>query len=207
MKDVVILEDHKMFSMTFSSYLLGTGQFRKITNFDNVTDFYNFIKENPHNELIIILDYFLPDTDIETVIAQVRKSVVSCKIMALTGLTSSILLKRLLSYNLVGIISKVDSPMEVINCLSNFNKGKTYLSVTVRNILHKSAENPMRIDLTNKETEILKLLSQGMTVELISQELNLSKHTVVTHRRNILAKSDFHSISDLIIYLVKNGMI
>jgi DNA-binding NarL/FixJ family response regulator len=207
MNDVVILEDHKMFSVTFSSYLQETGQFRTISSFDAVNDFFNYVSSNTSDNLIIILDYFLPDTDIETVINKVRHTHRSCKILVLTGLTSYILLKRLLTSNLAGIISKVDSPLEVINCLNEFKKEKTYLSVTIRDILSRSGQSPQRMNLTNKETEILKLLSEGKTVAAVSGELNLSKHTVVTHRRNILAKSDFHSISDLIVYLIKNGLI
>ena len=207
MSDVVILEDHKMFSMTFSSYLQQTGRFRTISNFDSVDSFLEFLKSYNNEDLVIILDYFLPDTDIEAVIGKINETVKSSKVLILTSLTSSILLRRLLYCNLAGVISKVDSPMEVINCLNNFRKGKTYLSVTVRGILNKSSENPVRFDLTNKETEILKLLSLGKTVGMVSDELNLSKHTVVTHRRNILAKSDFRSISEMIVYLVKSGMI
>jgi DNA-binding NarL/FixJ family response regulator len=207
MSDVVILEDHKMFSVIFSSYLQQTGQFSSVTSFDTVPDFLSFISSYQSDNMVVILDYFLPDTDIETVIDLVRGRLRSSKIIVLTGLTSSILLKGLLSSNLAGIISKVDSPVEVINCLNTCKKGKTYLSVTIRDILANSNQNPARLELTNKETQILKLLAQGKTVETVSQELNLSKHTVITHRRNILAKSDFHSIAELIVFLVKNGMI
>jgi DNA-binding NarL/FixJ family response regulator len=207
MKDVVMLEDHKMFSITFSRYLQETHQFGKITCFEKVDDLLRYISFRSEENIVIILDYFLPDTDIDFVIKKVRVALRSCKILIITSLSSPILLKKLISLNLAGIISKLDSPMEVVTCLNDDKPGRTYLSVTINEILSKAVQNPLREDLTKKETEILKFISQGKKVDAIANELNLSKHTVVTHRRNILAKSEFHSISDLIVYLVRNAMI
>lgn len=207
MKNVVILEDHKMFAMTFTLFLEETGQFQSVRNFDNPLALLNHLQTIHSEELYVFLDYFLPDTQIENVIKKIKDIFISSKIIILTSLESPILLNQLLALNIGGIVSKIDSVQEVMLCIKNYEKGKIYLSTTIQQIFTKSRNNHQKIELTKKELEILQLLAAGKSVTEIANELNISKHTIVTHRRNILTKSDFNSISDLIIYMIKNKLI
>jgi DNA-binding NarL/FixJ family response regulator len=207
MKDVVILEDHKMFAMTFSLFLEETGQFQSVRNFDNPSALLNHLRTIQPNELYVFLDYFVPDAQIENVIKKIKDIFISSKIIVLTSLESPILLNQLLALNICGIVSKIDSVQEVMLCIKNYEKGKMYLSTTIQQIFSKSRSNQQKIDLTKKELEILQLLAKGKSVTDIADELSISKHTIVTHRRNILTKSDFNSIADLIIYMIKNKLI
>lgn len=54
--------------------------------------------------------------------------------------------------------------------------------------------------LSDREFEILKLFAQGKTNEHVADELNLSYHTVRTHRKNILKKTNFSTLEDVIAY-------
>ena len=58
---------------------------------------------------------------------------------------------------------------------------------------------------TDREYEILKLLRQGLDSHEIGEKLFLSTHTIDTHRRNILKKTNKSSTSDLIIELMEKG--
>lgn len=60
----------------------------------------------------------------------------------------------------------------------------------------------MDYHLTNREFEILKLIASGLNSKQIADKLFLSVHTVNTHRRNILNKTDMEHISDLIYELL-----
>ena len=60
---------------------------------------------------------------------------------------------------------------------------------------------------TIREMEILRDLCKYKTRSMISEELNISEKTVSKHIENMLAKSGFSSITDLIIYVVSNGWI
>jgi len=53
--------------------------------------------------------------------------------------------------------------------------------------------------LTNREKEVVELVTKGNTSKEIGEKLHLSKHTVDTHRRKILEKLNIHSISELTI--------
>ncbi|GAP81006.1 hypothetical protein PGANDO_0469 [Porphyromonas gingivalis] len=61
--------------------------------------------------------------------------------------------------------------------------------------------------LTNREKEIVVGVVKGMTNKEIAEELFLSTHTVITHRRNIAKKLQIHSPSGLTIYAIMNKLV
>lgn len=60
---------------------------------------------------------------------------------------------------------------------------------------------------TKREVEIIKFLAAKYTSEEIANQLHLSKHTIQTHRKNILRKAKSHSINDVLLFCKKNGII
>ena len=61
--------------------------------------------------------------------------------------------------------------------------------------------------LTPRETEVLKHLVQGLSNKEIADQLNISIHTVVSHRKNIIQKTGIKSQSGLTIYAISNNII
>ena len=62
-------------------------------------------------------------------------------------------------------------------------------------------------ELSNREITILKLVAKGLTNKEIADELFLSTHTVITHRKNITNKLGIKTISGLIVYAILNNII
>lgn len=61
--------------------------------------------------------------------------------------------------------------------------------------------------LTDREIEILTCVVKGMTNKEIAQQLFVSTHTVISHRRNITRKLEIHSTAGLTIYAIVNKLI
>jgi len=61
--------------------------------------------------------------------------------------------------------------------------------------------------LTPREREIVQLLAEGKSNKEIATFLNISVKTAETHRANIMLKLNFHSVTDLVRYAVKNKII
>ena len=62
-------------------------------------------------------------------------------------------------------------------------------------------------DLTNREKDVLKLVASGYSNKKIAEELFISVHTVISHRKNITEKSGIKSISGLTVYAILNNLI
>lgn len=60
--------------------------------------------------------------------------------------------------------------------------------------------------LTPREIEIAILLAKGMISKEVADHLNISVNTAITHRQNIVEKLQARSLADIIVYLVRNGL-
>lgn len=70
---------------------------------------------------------------------------------------------------------------------------------------HKSQEENKQ--LTNREIEVLKLIVQGRLNKEIADKLNISLNTVLSHRKNIIAKTGIKTVSGLTFYSISNGYV
>ena len=61
--------------------------------------------------------------------------------------------------------------------------------------------------MTPREREVLQLAAEGKSNKESAAMLNLSAHTVETHRTNLMQKLNLHSVPELILYAVRKGII
>jgi DNA-binding NarL/FixJ family response regulator len=61
--------------------------------------------------------------------------------------------------------------------------------------------------LTDREREVLQLIAEGYSNREIADKLNLSVKTVGVHRTNIMEKLEIHSVTDLVKYALRKGII
>jgi DNA-binding NarL/FixJ family response regulator len=71
----------------------------------------------------------------------------------------------------------------------------------------RPAEMPEHDPLTPRETEIVKMIAEGLTAREIGETLSISEHTVQRHRANVLDKLDLHDRVGLTRYAMRRGLI
>jgi DNA-binding NarL/FixJ family response regulator len=74
-------------------------------------------------------------------------------------------------------------------------------------IIQEPEEDRRHESLSSREKEVIVCVIKGMTNKQIADELRLSAHTVITHRRNISAKLQIHSTAGLTIYAIVNKLV
>lgn len=72
---------------------------------------------------------------------------------------------------------------------------------------HIKRNNLVRMELSTRETDVLRLMAHGLTNKEIADNLNISINTVLSHRKNISAKLGIKSVSGLCVYAMMNGII
>ncbi|MCC6412773.1 MAG: helix-turn-helix transcriptional regulator [Saprospiraceae bacterium] len=75
-----------------------------------------------------------------------------------------------------------------------------------RPFMHPNNQQP-HFTLSEREKEIIGLLAEGLSSKLIANHLGLSKHTVDTHRRNLIRKTGAKNTLELAAYCVKAGIV
>jgi len=91
-----------------------------------------------------------------------------------------------------------------------FNDDKSTIISLIRRVISEKFNQKPRIksdELSSREITIVKLIAQGLTNQEIADELFLSKHTVITHRKNITNKLNIKTVSGLTVYAILNNII
>ncbi|MFR9641571.1 MAG: response regulator transcription factor [Rikenellaceae bacterium] len=89
----------------------------------------------------------------------------------------------------------------------NIYDSQNGIASTIANIINTGEIAETKNDLTQREKEIVICVAKGMTNKEIADELYISTHTVIAHRRNITSKLDIYSTSGLTIYAIVNKLI
>lgn len=113
-------------------------------------------------------------------------------------------INKALEYKTLGFITLDMSEKNIIECLNAFENNVLYLPIQVTQLLMENIVKINRFELTTRETEILDLLAKGKTLQEMGDTLFLSKNTVVTHKRNILKKTGFNKMTQLIAWWINN---
>lgn len=116
-----------------------------------------------------------------------------------------------------GYLPKTITQAEIIEAIENVNAGNEYFSKDISEIILKSylkqIKNPERVGgyqeqkLTARESEILKLVAEGYSNQLIADKLYISVRTVESHKNHIMQKLELTTTVDLVKYALKNKII
>ena len=116
---------------------------------------------------------------------------------------------RLIAAGVNGYILKTTGKDELLQAIQAVHNGETFYSVDViaevmESFRNNNATNPLHLELTKREEEVLQLLAQDRTGMEIAQVLNISHHTVDAHRKNMLSKFNVRTTVGLIKLAIEN---
>jgi PAS domain S-box-containing protein len=70
-----------------------------------------------------------------------------------------------------------------------------------------TGKDAVKSKFSQRELEVLQLICQGLSTTEISEKLFLSKHTIDSHRANLIAKTESRNTADLVMYAIRNGLV
>ena len=105
-----------------------------------------------------------------------------------------------------GYILKQCDKGEILDALRTVFAGKTFFCHNVMR-LNKSIESEKTILLSERELQVLSLISEGMTNKEIGERIFISEHTVASHRKNLMRKFEAGNNVDLVIKAIKERII
>lgn len=122
---------------------------------------------------------------------------------------------RALNAGARGYLLKDSAESDLISAVRAVSEGKAFFSPAiskllvedyVRQLRQRGVEDSYEL-LTPRERELLQLVAEGKTTKEAATVLNLSPHTVDTHRANLMRKLNVNSLPELILYAVRKGVI
>lgn len=159
---------------------------------------------------ILFLDFPMPHGDGFRVIENVRRLAVDTRIIILTDFQEEPLIRSLLKLGVHGILlKKVANQLEICRAIESVLAHKPYYNQKVKcTMLDKFNDVQLpQLLLSDREYEIIELLSHGNQTKQIAALLSLSEHTVEGYRKNLLRKTQTRNCVELIAFFMRNGII
>jgi len=164
----------------------------------------------PH---VILFDL---DPDYEAGIETIREIIKGhpdIKILVLSMHSEGAIVKSAVRAGVRGFMSKAGSSADVVEVLKIVARGGAYLSPNAATQVMdwvkngKSELNPVLEGLTEREKQVLRLLTDGKTSKEIASALNLGVETVRTYRKTLMQKLGVHNVTELIKFALSTGII
>lgn len=206
---VLIADDERLISSLIGDFLEEEGNKVFIINDTDsiVQSLENFQPD------IVLLDLFFPDQEGIKGIEKIKNYNSDLPVAVLSSNLAPHLIKRAFQRGANGYFTKSIEKKELLLGINQIMLGNKFISREVNESLIKEIiqdENSaisLEQKLTDKEKEILELISEGLTSSDIAEKLYISEKTVETHRRNMMQKFDTNKITKLIKVAVENNII
>lgn len=158
---------------------------------------------------LFVLDMELPDISGMDIIVRIREKDPRARIIVNTMHEEIWFIKDLIQSAVDGILFKSIDSTKIAEAIRRVLDGGTYYcpyAEYVRAQMRRSDEG-RREELTLRELDVLKRISEGKNTQEIAQELCVSTNTVDTHRRHLMDKLDARNVADLIMTAISKGII
>lgn len=206
-------------------HLLGVRELINLeTNFDviataaNANIAINLIKK--YQPDVVLMDINMPEKDGLTAISEIERLGLDIKIIALTGYDDSDLIFRAMKLGAKGYILKTMASSQLIYAIEEVMQGKVYLPSGLssrffeyfQKTYKEESNNVVQTEnllqyLTQREEEVLELLTQGVTYKGVANQLFISETTVKTHVNNIFQKLQVNDRTQAVLYAINNGFL
>ena len=159
---------------------------------------------------VVILDIAMPNLNGLDAARQILRHNIDQKILILTMTDSDQVIREGLSVGARGLVLKSDAAKDLATAVQSLERHGTFFTSRVAKILDgyfSRASEATPPALTNREREVLQLIAEGKSTKQVAVALGLSVKTAETHRSNLMRKLDIHSVSELVLYAVRNKVV
>lgn len=161
---------------------------------------------------VIIMDVSMPQVNGLRATKRIRSASPNIMILVLTRHTDDGYLQQLIGAGANGYVLKQSAPGELINAIRAVADGKAYMDPALTNRVMGGyatrtasvrGENKQR--LTDRESEVLRLIALGYSNKEIAANLDLSVKTIEVHKANAMRKLGISSRIDIVRYAILQG--
>lgn len=157
---------------------------------------------------VVLMDLLMPVMDGVTAIGILRREVPEAEVVALTSVLEDNAVIGAIRAGAIGYLLKDTEADELIRAIKAAANGQVQLSPKAAARLMREVRTPESSEtLTERETEVLRLLAKGLSNKEIAQALVIGEKTVKTHVSNILSKLNVSSRTQAALYAARVGLV
>ena len=157
---------------------------------------------------LVLMDVGLPDGSGIKAIRSVQESVEGCLVVMLSQFEGRHYVEDALRAGASGYLLKTCTAEELTTGLRSALDGGLSLSPEVASrVIEGLAGSSTPVRLTTRESEVLRLVAEGLSNKAIAATLKISPRTAETHRANVMSKLGFHGVADLVRFAIREGFV
>jgi DNA-binding NarL/FixJ family response regulator len=203
---LILIESQLLFARALAQVLSADSSIYVSSILRSVED----LPETPHQDAdlaLIGIDKYA--SDIATTFATCRQRIPNTRLCALTSFVQPELMQRCLAAGADGFVIKDTSVSELTSAIKLLAEGTPYVDPRVAGgVLRRRAMNkeiPLN-ELSNRETQIVRLIAQGLSNRAIGANLLLSEKTVKNHISRIFEKLQIPARTGVAVYAIRTGI-
>jgi len=211
---ILVADDHEIVRHGLVALIKGHPDWDVCAESDNGNDAVAKAKELKPD--VAILDIGMPVLNGFEATSRILRDNPKIKILILTLNDSDEVVRTVLNAGARGFLLKSDAARDLIAAVEALQHNRTFFTSRVAKMVlagyfgkaHASSKPELTLpSLTPRESEVVQLLAEGRSTKEVACHLNLSVKTAETHRSNIMRKLGLHSVSELVLYAVRNNII
>ncbi len=164
-----------------------------------------------HSCDLLITDFSMPGderSDGLTMIQQLKRDYPTLPIIVLTQIHNAGILQSLIQLGVSGVLLKKAVISELSDAIRQILSGHSYIGGSVKTMLAEAGldHHTSSMQLTPKESEVVRLLASGMSVTQVAEYLHRSVKTISTQKKSAMLRLGITSDSGLFFYAKKHGL-
>lgn len=205
MTKLFIVDDHSIVIEGILSLLQNSPDIFVCGTAKTAADCIQFLEKNTVD--VILMDINLPDMNGVELCKKVKNDFPEVKILALSTFNQISYINKMMTNGASGYLLKNITKAELTDAIKTVIDGQNYYSNEVSEILKVAKTKGETPVLTKRETDILKLVVEGLTNPQIGEKLFISTDTVDSHRKNLHTKLNVNNTALLVRYSIENGLV
>lgn len=206
---VIIVDDHLIVREGLKQIISDTSDISVVAEASNGQEAINKIRNYDCD--VLLLDISMPGRSGLEILKEIKSELPKLSILILTMHPEEQYAVRVLRAGASGYLTKESAPDELIEAIRKVSDGGKYISSTLAEKLAFNLEvdtgKPFHQTLSDREFEVMCMISSGKTVTEIADEMSLSVKTISTYRTRILDKMRMKTNAELTYYSIKNDLV
>jgi len=207
---VLLADAQFLIRFALKELLKETNTFQVIGEAGNEAELNSFIAKTPPD--IVVIDYNQPGFFSIESIKNVKEQHPTIELLVISSDDNKENIYDVINSGVLRFLTKKCDAHEINEAFRAIIRGEKFFCASIFNFIFEMSfsqnnysSNPL--PLSARELEIVQLIAQGLVAKEIGKKLNLSTHTVYTHRKNIMEKLKLRRSSELVLYAVNKGLL
>jgi two-component system, NarL family, response regulator NreC len=201
---IVLADDHTVVRRALRVLLEEEPDFEVVAEAEDADGAIRYLRG--HRPNVLILDLNMPGRPSLEALEEMRTASPGTEVVVLTMQQEPAFARRALQQGVLGYVLKEAAEDELVQAVRSAAAGETYLQPALGAKLAAEPEAPAD-DLSERETEVLRLIALGHTNAEIAERLYISVRTVETHRAHIQQKLGVSTRAELVRCALSRGLV